>query len=82
MILFNRFGTELYRQIVGIPMDTNCAPLVADLFYTATKEFIKSFIITIPIKLMFLRLLNRLPGTSMTFLYFEGMSIKIHLNYS
>ena len=23
---------ELYRQIIGIPMGTNCAPLVADLF--------------------------------------------------
>ena len=27
-----RFGTKLFRQIVGIPMGTNCAPLVADLF--------------------------------------------------
>ena len=27
-----RFGTKLYRQIVGIPMGTNCTPLVADLF--------------------------------------------------
>ena len=27
-----RFGTKLYRKIVGIPMGTNCAPLVADLF--------------------------------------------------
>ena len=27
-----RFGTKLYREIVGIPMGTNCAPLVADLF--------------------------------------------------
>ena len=27
-----RFGTKLYRQIVGIPMCINCAPLVADLF--------------------------------------------------
>ena len=27
-----RFGTKLYRQIVGIPMGTTCAPLVADLF--------------------------------------------------
>ena len=26
------FGTKLYRQVVGIPIDTNCAPLVADLF--------------------------------------------------
>ena len=30
--IYIRFGTKLYRQIVGIPMDTNCAPLVADLF--------------------------------------------------
>ena len=27
-----RFGSRLYCQIVGIPMGTNCAPLVADLF--------------------------------------------------
>ena len=27
-----RFGTKLYRQIVGIRLGTNCAPLVADLF--------------------------------------------------
>ena len=27
-----RFGSKLYRQSVGIPMGTNCAPLVADLF--------------------------------------------------
>ena len=26
------FGSGLYRQIVGVPMGTNCAPLVADLF--------------------------------------------------
>ena len=30
--IFVRFGTQLYRQVVGIPMGTNCAPLVADLF--------------------------------------------------
>ena len=30
--IFIRFGSKLYRQIVGIPMGTNCAPLVADLF--------------------------------------------------
>ena len=32
IIFYIRFGTELYRQIIGIPMGTNCAPLVADLF--------------------------------------------------
>ena len=30
--IFIRFGSKLYRQIVGIPMGTNCVPLVADLF--------------------------------------------------
>ena len=30
--IFIRFGSKLYRQIVGIPLGTNCAPLVADLF--------------------------------------------------
>ena len=31
--IYIRFGSKLYRQIVGIPMSTNCAPLVADLFF-------------------------------------------------
>ena len=30
--IFIRFGSKLYRQIVGIPIGTSCAPLVADLF--------------------------------------------------
>ena len=30
--IFIRFGSKLYRQVVGIPMGFNCAPLVADLF--------------------------------------------------
>ena len=30
--IFIRFGSKLYRQSVGIPMGTNYAPLVADLF--------------------------------------------------
>ena len=30
--IFIRFGSKLYRRIVGIPMGTNCGPLVADLF--------------------------------------------------
>ena len=39
-----RFGTKLYRQIVGIPMGTNCAPLVADLFlYCYERDFMDYF---------------------------------------
>ena len=30
--IYIRLGNRLYRQIVGISMGTNCAPLVADLF--------------------------------------------------
>ena len=30
--IYIRFGSKLYRQIVGMPMGTNCAPLVSDLF--------------------------------------------------
>ena len=30
--IFIRFGLKLYRQIVGIPMGTYCAPFVAVLF--------------------------------------------------
>ena len=30
--IYFRFGTKLYRQIAGIPMGINCAPLLADLF--------------------------------------------------
>ena len=30
--IYIRFGSKLCRQIVGIPMDNNCASLVADLF--------------------------------------------------
>ena len=35
-----RFGGQLVRQMVGIPMGTNCAPLLADLFlYSYENEF-------------------------------------------
>ena len=31
--IYIRLGNKLKRQIFGIPMGTNCAPLVADLFF-------------------------------------------------
>ena len=30
--IFVKFGTDVFRQTVGIPMGTDCAPLLADLF--------------------------------------------------
>ena len=39
--IFVRFGNTIYRQIIGIPMGTNCAPLIADLFlYCYESQFI------------------------------------------
>ena len=41
--IFSRFGTKLNRQTIGIPMGTNCAPLVADLFlFCYERDFMKS----------------------------------------
>ena len=41
--IYIRFGTKLFRQIVGIPMGTNCAPLVAYLFlFCFDRDFMMS----------------------------------------
>ena len=41
--IYIRCGTKLCRQIVGIPMGTNCAPLVADLFlFCYERDFMRS----------------------------------------
>ena len=41
--IFIWFGIKLYRQVVGIPMGTNCAPLVADLFlFCYERDFMMS----------------------------------------
>ena len=38
--IYIRFGSKLYIQIVGIPMGTNCASLVADLvLYCYERDF-------------------------------------------
>ena len=39
------FGGQLFRQMVGIPMGTNCAPLLADLFlYSYENELLDKLI--------------------------------------
>ena len=43
IIFFIRFGTKVYRQTIGIPMETNCALLVAYLFlFCYERDFMKS----------------------------------------
>jgi predicted cation transporter len=38
--VYVRFGTSIYKQVIGIPVGTNCALLVADLFlYCYEKDF-------------------------------------------
>ena len=43
--IYVRFGGQLFRQMVGILMGTNCAPLLADLFlYSYENEFLDKLI--------------------------------------
>ena len=44
-MIYVRFGGQLFRQMVGIPMGTNCAPLLADLFlYSYENEFLDKLV--------------------------------------
>ena len=43
MYIYLRFGNKFYIQIVGIPIGTNCAPVVADLFlFCYERDFMNS----------------------------------------
>ena len=43
--IFVEFGGRIFQQTVGIPMGTNCAPLLADLFlYSYEAEFIQNLL--------------------------------------
>ena len=40
--IFVEFGGRIFQQTIGIPMGTNCAPLLADLFlYSYEAEFVQ-----------------------------------------
>ena len=74
-----RFGNRLYRQILSIPMGTNCSPLVADLFLFCYEtdfmtslshaDIIEAFIVTS-------RYLDDLLNIDNP--YFEGLVNQIH----
>ena len=79
--IYIRFGTKLYRQIVGIPMGTNCAPLVADFFFCYERDFMTSLSDDKPVEII-----EALKSTS-RYLddllnidnpYFEGMVNRIY----
>ena len=43
--IFVSFGGTPFEQVVGIPMGTNCAPLLADLFlYSYESEFLQKLV--------------------------------------
>ena len=43
--IFIECGGVIFQQVIGIPMGTNCAPLLADLFlYSYEAEFIQTLI--------------------------------------
>ena len=40
--IYVRFGNTVYQQVIGIPMGTNCSPLIADLFlFCYERDFMK-----------------------------------------
>ena len=44
-VKFGGGGGDLLSQVIGIPMGTNCAPLLADLFlYSYESEFLDSLV--------------------------------------
>ena len=45
--IFVVFAGKVFQQTVGIPMGTNCAPLLADIFlYSYEADFIQSLLST------------------------------------
>ena len=43
--IFVMFGGRVFQQTVGIPMDANCAPLLAELFlYSYEADFIQGLL--------------------------------------
>ena len=45
--IFVEFGGQVFQQTVGIPMGTNCAPLLADLFlFSYEADFVEELIRT------------------------------------
>ena len=43
--IFVMFGGQVFQQTIGIPMGTNCAPLLADLFlYSYEADFIQNLL--------------------------------------
>ena len=43
--IFVEFGGRIFQQTIDIPMGTNCAPLLADLFlYSYEAEFVQSLL--------------------------------------
>ena len=59
--IFIKFGSKLYRQVAGFSMGTNCAPLVAALFFVMRDT---SFLTII--KLMLAKLLTLPQAVYMT----------------
>ena len=44
-MIYIRFGTKTYRQVIGVPMGTNCTHLVADLYERDLMLFLSASIL-------------------------------------
>ena len=41
--IYVQFEDRVYEQIVGIPMGTNCAPLISDLWVSINQLYYQAF---------------------------------------
>ena len=64
--IFIQFRTKFYRQVVGVPMGTNCGPLVANLFLICFERDFMMFFLVIG-RLILLMLLTLHPDIQVIF---------------
>ena len=74
--IYVRFGSSVFRQVVGIPMGTNSAPLLADLFpHTFEYDFVVKTMKQDITKLVHVRARNLILGVCIIYLF----KLRVHL---
>ena len=68
--IYVRFGSSVFRQVIGIPMGTNNAPLLADLFlHTFEYDFVVKTMKQDITKLVRVRARNLILGVCIIYLF-------------
>ena len=77
--IYVRFGSSVFRQVIGIPMGTNNAPLLADLFlHTFEYDFVVKTMKQDITKLVCVRARNLILGR-VHYLFIYLFTLRVHL---